>query len=55
MAELRGLLSGALSLVGGWQLVVFPRGQYSGQVCSAYSSMTSMNEQRVPSAGLLMT
>jgi len=38
----RGLSSAALSLVGGLQLVVSPRGQYWAQSCLTSSSMTWM-------------
>ena len=42
MAELRGLSSAALSLVGGWWQVVSPRGQYWAQCCLTSSSTTWM-------------
>jgi len=45
MAEFRGLESAALSLVGGLQLVVFSRGQYSAWSCSTYASINDLDEE----------
>ena len=42
MAELRGLSSAALSLVGGPVASVSPRGQYWAQSCLTSSSVTWM-------------